>query len=53
MLTATELYMVTTGLDSQTNSGKIASLLMVEGPQAMEVFSTFEFAARDDKNKKL
>lgn len=46
-----ELYMAAVGLDSKSDARKIALLLTVAGPQAIEVFNTFEFATPDDRNK--
>ncbi|KAG7504108.1 hypothetical protein JOB18_000611 [Solea senegalensis] len=44
-----ELYLSATGMDNKSGPRKIAILLTVAGPQAMEVFNTFEFERADDK----
>lgn len=44
-----ELYLSATGMDNKPGPRKIAILLTVAGPQAMEVFNTFEFERADDK----
>ncbi len=46
-----ELYMAAIGLDSKPDARKIALLLTVAGPRAIEVFNTFEFAAPGDEGK--
>lgn len=46
-----ELYMAAIGLDSKPDARKIALLLMVAGPQAIEVVNTFEFATPEDKGR--
>lgn len=46
-----ELYMAAMGLDSKPDARKIALLLTVAGPQAIEVFNTFEFEEVGDRNK--
>ncbi|KAI4891972.1 hypothetical protein NFI96_009139, partial [Prochilodus magdalenae] len=46
-----ELYMSATGMDNKPEPRKIAMLLTVAGPQAIEVFNTFEFDTADDKEK--
>lgn len=46
-----ELYMSAIGLDNKPDARKIALLLTVAGPQAIEVFNTFEFAEAEDKEK--
>lgn len=45
------LYMAAVGLDSKPDARKIALLLTVAGPQAIEVFNTFEFEDVADRNK--
>ncbi|CAK6975876.1 unnamed protein product [Scomber scombrus] len=47
-----ELYLAAVGLDSKSDARKIALLLTVAGPQAIEVFNTFEFAAPEDRESK-
>lgn len=46
-----ELYMSATGMDNKPEPRRIALLLTVAGPQAIEVFNTFEFASAADKEK--
>lgn len=46
-----ELYLAALGLDSKSDARKIALLLTVAGPQAIEVFNTFEFAVVTDREK--
>ena len=46
-----ELYMAAIGLDDKPDARKIALLLTVAGPQAIEVFNTSEFGEDDDKEK--
>lgn len=46
-----ELYLAALGLESKSDARKIALLLTVAGPQAIEVFNTFEFEQADDKQK--
>ncbi|KAK7933984.1 hypothetical protein WMY93_004880 [Mugilogobius chulae] len=46
-----ELYLSALGLDSKSDARKIALLLTVAGPQAIEVFNTFEFAEAGDRDK--
>ncbi|CAL9688321.1 unnamed protein product [Knipowitschia caucasica] len=46
-----ELYLAALGLDSKSDARKIALLLTVAGPQAIEIFSTFEFEEPGDKEK--
>ena len=41
------LYLQALGLDTKPDARKIALLLTVAGPQAVEVFNTFVFAGRD------
>ena len=43
--------MAAIGLDNKPDARKIALLLTVAGPQAIEVFNTFEFAEPDDRQK--
>lgn len=43
--------MAAMGLDSNPDGRKIALLLMVAGPQAIEVFNTFEFEEVGDRSK--
>lgn len=44
-----ELYMAAIGLDNKPDARKIALLLTVAGPQAIEVFNTFEFGEDEDR----
>lgn len=46
-----ELYMAAIGLDNKPDTRKIALLLTVAGPQATEVFNTFEFPEDEDKGE--
>lgn len=43
--------MAAIGLDSKPDTRKMALLLKVAGPQAIEVFNTFEFVAPEDQGK--
>ena len=45
------LYLQAIGLDSKLDARKIALLLTVAGPQAVEVFNTFVYADGEDKDK--
>lgn len=45
------LYMQAVGLDGKADSRKIALLLTVAGPQAIEVYNTFTFAEAADGEK--
>lgn len=45
------LYLQALGLDNKSDARKIALLLTVAGPQAVEVFNTFVFAERDHKDQ--
>lgn len=45
------LYLQAVGLDSKPDTRKIALLLTVAGPQAVEVYNTFVFATAEDKEK--
>lgn len=45
------LYLQAIGLDNKPDARKIALLLTVAGPQAVEVYNTFVFATADDKEK--
>ena len=45
------LYMAAIRLDSKPDARKIALLLTVAGPQAIEVFNTIEFGADADEDK--
>lgn len=46
-----ELSMGAIGLDTKSDTRKIALLLTVAGPQAIEVFNMFEFGKDEDKDK--
>ncbi|KAJ0058969.1 hypothetical protein NL108_003312 [Boleophthalmus pectinirostris] len=46
-----ELCLAALGLESKSDARKIALLLTVVGPQAIEVFNTFEYEQADDKQK--
>lgn len=46
-----ELYLAALGLESKSDARKIALLLTVAGPQAIEVFNTFEFEQADDNQR--
>ena len=45
------LYLQAVGLDSKPDARKIALLLTVAGPQAVEVFNTFVYTDGEDKDK--
>ncbi len=45
------LYLQALGLDTKPDARKIALLLTVVGPQAVEVFNTFVYADGEDKDK--
>ena len=45
------LYLQAIGLDSKPDARKIALLLTVAGPQAVEVYNTFVYASAEDKEK--
>lgn len=44
------LYVMAMGLDTKPDTRKVALLLTVAGPQAIEVFNTFVFDAPEDKD---
>jgi len=46
-----ELYMAAIGMDTKPEARKVALLLTIAGPQAIEVYNTFVFAEDEDKNK--
>lgn len=45
------LYIQAVGLSDESDSRKIALLLTVAGPQAIEVYNTFTFAVAADREK--
>lgn len=45
------LYLQALGLDNKPDARKIALLVTVAGPQAVEVINTFVFAERDHKDQ--
>lgn len=45
------LYLQAMGLDSKPDARKIALLLTVAGPKAVEVYNTFDFTEAEDKDK--
>ncbi len=46
-----QLYIAAVGVDQRAEERKIAMLLTVAGPEAIEVFNTFVFVQPDDKCK--
>lgn len=44
-----QLYIAAVGVDQRAEERKIAMLLTVADPEAIEVFNTFVFAQPDDK----
>ena len=46
-----QLYISAMGLEDKPNARKVALLLTMAGPQAIEVYNTFVFASQDDKTK--
>ncbi|KAE8291509.1 Retrovirus-related Pol polyprotein from transposon 17.6 Protease [Larimichthys crocea] len=46
-----KLYLQALGLDTKSDARKIALLLTVAGPQAVEVYNTFVFAERDHQEQ--
>lgn len=45
-----ELYMAAIGVDEAPEPRKVALLLTIAGPQAIEVYNTFVFGVNEDKN---
>ena len=45
------LYVSATGLEAKTEARKVALLLTIAGPQAIEVFNTFVFDSPEDNEK--
>lgn len=45
------LYLMATGLDDKPDAHKIALLLTIAGPQAVEVYNTFVYAEGEDSSK--
>jgi len=43
--------MAAIGMDTKPEPRKVALLLTIAGPQAIEVYNTFVFAEGEDKNK--
>ncbi len=46
-----ELYMAAIGMDTKPEARKVALLLTIAGPQAIEVYNTFVFNENEDRNK--
>lgn len=46
-----DLYVTAMGLDAKPDTRKVALLLTLAGPQAIEVYNTFVFDMEDDKDK--
>lgn len=45
------LYVAAMGLETRPEARKVALLLMIAGPQAIEVFNTFMFDSPEDSEK--
>lgn len=46
-----ELYMTAIGMDTKPEARKVALLLTIAGPQAIEVYNTFVFDENEDKKQ--
>lgn len=46
-----KLYMTAIGMDTKPEARKVALLLTIAGPQAIEVYNTFVFDENEDKKQ--